>query len=166
MAQDLSEKELSERVAILTRFRKLLSEQQKKFREYLAVLEKQQDSLNQRDTENLEQYSILGNQIISNIKTLQKVKEPLAKLYEFNKDKYGFTLEERFSVEELQTSLDKLQEDVLQQNSVNQELLKIQMDELRSNLKKMANPQFNPYVHRQSIYATSVPTATIIDVHS
>ena len=96
---DLSEKELSERVAVLTRFRKLLSEQQKKFREYLVVLEKQQDSLNQKNTENLEHYSTLSTQIMSNIKTLQKVKEPLATLYEFNKEKYGFTAEERFSVD-------------------------------------------------------------------
>ena len=42
---EITQEELNERVALLRRFRSLLEEQRGKFREYLTVLEKQQDSI-------------------------------------------------------------------------------------------------------------------------
>ena len=51
--EKITQEELNERVAILKRFRSLLEQQRNKFREYLTVLEKQQDSINDENTEKL-----------------------------------------------------------------------------------------------------------------
>ena len=48
---DLTQDEVDERVAILKRFRELLTEQRNKFREYLTVLEKQAQMIS---TENID----------------------------------------------------------------------------------------------------------------
>ena len=42
---EITQKELDERVALLHRLKSLLEQQRSKFREYLNVLEKQQDSI-------------------------------------------------------------------------------------------------------------------------
>ena len=46
--EEISQAELDERVAILRKFRALLEQQRKKFQEYLAVLEKQEHSIEKR----------------------------------------------------------------------------------------------------------------------
>ena len=51
--EEISQAELDERVAILRKFRALLEQQRKKFQEYLAVLEKQEHSIEEEDTEAL-----------------------------------------------------------------------------------------------------------------
>ncbi|MBR7064567.1 MAG: flagellar biosynthesis protein FlgN, partial [Treponema sp.] len=50
---ELTQQEFEERVAILKRFRTLLEQQRNKFREYLNVLEKHQESILEENTEAL-----------------------------------------------------------------------------------------------------------------
>ena len=78
---EITQEELNERVALLRRFRSLLEEQRGKFREYLTVLEKQQDSITTENPESLLAHTELEQQVVKNIANLQKVIVPMAKLY-------------------------------------------------------------------------------------
>ena len=79
--EELSNQELEERVAILKRLRFLLEQQRSKFKEYLTVLEKQQNSIDKEDSEALIKHSELEQQIVKNISNLQKVIIPMNKMY-------------------------------------------------------------------------------------
>ena len=69
--ENLSNEELEERVAILKRFRFLLEQQRNKFKEYLNVLEKQQNSIDAEDSEALIKHSELEQQIVKNISNFE-----------------------------------------------------------------------------------------------
>ena len=77
----LNDSEIAERVAVLKRFRTLLEEQRLKFREYLTVLEKQEKSISDENTESILQHTELEESIIAEIFTIQKVIDPLEYLY-------------------------------------------------------------------------------------
>ena len=78
---EITQEELNERVAILRRFRSLLEEQRGKFREYLNVLEKQQDSITTENPESLLAHTELEQQVVKSIASLQKVIVPMSKMY-------------------------------------------------------------------------------------
>ena len=78
---ELSKEEIDERVAILKRYKKLLEQQRSKFQEYLKVLENQQNSIVSENPENLFEHTVLEEQIIKNIESLQKVIVPMNELY-------------------------------------------------------------------------------------
>ena len=78
---NISKEELDERKAILRRFRTLLEEQRNKFREYLNVLEKQQNSIATENAENLLTHTEIEKQVVSNLTNLQKVIVPMTKMY-------------------------------------------------------------------------------------
>ena len=79
--QKLSQNEINERVAVLKRFKTLLERQRDKFREYLSVLEKQQTSITEENTDALIAHTELEQQVVSNIAGLQKVIVPMAEMY-------------------------------------------------------------------------------------
>ena len=53
MSTPISEDELNERVALLKRFKELLEKQRQKFKDYLSVLENQENVIKNEDTEAL-----------------------------------------------------------------------------------------------------------------
>lgn len=145
MKKELSEDELNERIAILKRFRTLLEQQRQKFQEYLLVLEKQHEKIEADDTDSLEAHTNLENQIVENIKSLQKVIVPMQTLYNSNiqtQDK---------SIIQIQNDLDELQKKVLIQNERNRNLLQARMNQLKIQMNTFAVN--NPYRGRRSIYA-------------
>ena len=157
-SNNLSQDEINERVAILKRFRHLLEQQRNKFKEYLVVLEKQEEGIKSEDDTVIVAQAELEQQIVSNISNLQKVIVPIETMY---KEK-GITL--TAEIPQIQKELTELQEAVLTQNEKNQSLLKEHMEELKSSISNFSNPKFNPYAKNTSIYSQKTSTPSIIDV--
>lgn len=154
---EITQKELDERVAILRRFRSLLEEQRGKFREYLTVLEKQQDSITSENPESLLVHTELEQQVVKNIANLQKVIVPMAKMYKANS---GKTATEDADIAKIQNELSDLQDKVLKQNAINRDLLRVHIEQLKSQINNFKNP----YKASRNVYASAQPVATMVHV--
>ena len=151
----LNDSEIAERVAVLKRFRTLLEEQRLKFREYLTVLEKQEKSISDENTESILQHTELEESIIAEIFTIQKVIDPLEYLYtDICSD------ETDSDIPHLKTDLDDLQQRVLDQNKKNRELLQTYVSGLRQQVASLKRP----YAHKESIYANTGRTPALVDL--
>lgn len=139
---EITQEELNERVAILRRFKSLLEEQRGKFREYLTVLEKQQDSITSENPESLLAHTELEQQVVKNIANLQKVIVPMSKMYKANAGNDA-------SIQKIQNELSDLQDKVLKQNAINRDLLKFHIEQLRAQIAGFKNP----YKANRSVYA-------------
>ncbi len=154
--KDLSREELDERVAILKRLRQLLDQQRSKFREYLAVLEKQETVITSDNIDAMVRHTEVEQNIVAEIHTIQKVIDPLEMLY---RDAHPGVPDAE--IPRLKTDLEHLKSDVLAQNEKNRELLKKHMVFLREKVTSIKNP----YLKRNSIYASDSHTATRIDIN-
>ena len=154
---EITQEELNERVAILRRFRSLLEEQRGKFREYLSVLEKQQDSITSENPENLLAHTELEQQVVKNIANLQKVIVPMAKMYKANS---GTPAAEDAEITKIQNELSDLQDKVLKQNAINRDLLRVHIEQLKTQINNFKNP----YKASRNVYASAQPVATMVHV--
>ncbi len=162
MSDILSQEELAERVAIVKRFKTLLEKQRARFQEYLKVLEMQEGEIAREDSESLLAHAELENQIVEGIGSLQKVIEPMQKLYLGVKSSAStYNSADIVPIEKLQNDLSHLQSQVLAQNEKNRNLLKIQMTELREQIMAIKNP----YRARQSVYA-EVESGNLIQIEA
>ena len=150
----LNDSEIAERVAVLKRFRTLLEQQRLKFREYLTVLEKQEKSICDENTDAVLQHTELEESIIAEIFTIQKVIDPLEYMYT------NICKNEHSDIPHLKTDLDDLQKRVLAQNKKNRELLQTHIIGLRQQIASLKRP----YAHKESIYAGTARTAALVDV--
>lgn len=157
---NISKEELDERKAILRRFRTLLEEQRNKFREYLNVLEKQQNSIATENAENLLTHTEIEKQVVSNLTNLQKVIVPMTKMYNTINGKMDVQEDEEIS--KIQGELSDLKSKVLKQNEINQELLRVHVDILHKQISNFKNP----YKNNRSVYANaqSHKIATLVQV--
>lgn len=146
--------EIAERVAILKRFKTLLEQQRLKFREYLTVLEKQEKSISDENTESILQHTELEEAIIAEIFTIQKVIDPLEYMYT------NICADTGSDIPRLKTDLDDLQQRVLDQNKKNRELLQNHIIGLRQQVASLKRP----YAHKESIYAGTAYAAALIDL--
>lgn len=160
---EITQEELNERVAILRRFRSLLEEQRGKFREYLTVLEKQQDSITSENPENLLAHTELEQQVVKNIASLQKVIVPMAKMYHAGNKSTGpaASAAEEAEITKLQNDLTDLQDRVLKQNAINRDLLRVHIEQLKSQIAGFKNP----YKANRSVYANVQAQAVATMVH-
>lgn len=151
-ATELDEATIQERINLLKRLRKMLELQREKFRAYLEVLDRQEDSINTGNTEALEQQAVMEQQVIREILAVQKVIAPLDEMYvkAYPKRKQEIT--------NLQNSLTSLQEQVLLHNKRNRELLSTRRDELKKKIDALRIPKGN-----KSIYAGK-GTGGMIDI--
>ena len=150
----LNYSEIAERVAVLKRFRSLLEQQRLKFREYLTVLEKQEKSISDENTDAVLQHTELEESIIAEIFTIQKVIDPLEYMYT------NICKNEHSDIPHLKTDLDDLQKRVLAQNKRNRELLQTHITGLRQQIASLKRP----YAHKESIYASTARTAALVDL--
>ncbi len=157
---EITQEELNERVAVLRRFRSLLEEQRGKFREYLTVLEKQQDSITSDNPENLLAHTELEQQVVKNIASLQKVIVPMAKMYHAGNNS-GTSAAEDAEIAKLQNDLSDLQERVLKQNAINRDLLRVHIEQLKSQIAGFKNP----YKNNRSVYTNVQAQAVATMVH-
>ncbi len=163
---EISQEELNERVAILRRFRSLLEQQRNKFKEYLDILEKQQDSISDKNPESLMAHTELEQQVVKNIENLQKVIVPMSKMY--NSVKATSASEENMSesknedeqINLIQNELFSLQSKVLEQNKLNRELLKVKLDQVKTQINNFKNP----YKNLHSVYAQKQSVATLVQI--
>ena len=151
MGFELSQEELDERVAIVKRFRSLLEQQRSKFREYLVVLESQHGKIEVEDGASLEAHAALGNQIVENIASLQKVIVPMQSLYEKKVRAGGKNAASEKSIVVIQNDLDDLRKKVLAQNEKNRALLQTRLSQVKSQLNSMS--KINPYFGNRSVYS-------------
>ncbi|MBD5407490.1 MAG: flagellar biosynthesis protein FlgN [Treponema sp.] len=157
---DISDEELAERVAILRRFRSLLEQQRKKFKDYLTVLEKQETSIEEEDTVALAAHTELEQQVAMGIESLQKVIVPMSEMY---KESVGnIAQNEQGAVSSIQEELNALQQKVLEQNKKNKELLQVHLVKIKTQLEQFRNP----YKNRSSVYAMSASSGSLVTVEA
>ena len=158
---EITQEELNERVALLRRFRSLLEEQRGKFREYLTVLEKQQDSITTENPESLLAHTELEQQVVKSIANLQKVIVPMSKMYRSNNKAAGTPGMDDAEITKLQNDLSDLQDKVLKQNAINRDLLRVHIEQLRAQISSFKNP----YKNTRSVYANAQQHAVATMVH-
>ncbi len=151
--EEISSEEVARRVAVLRRFKELLSQQRDRFREYLTVLDKQKDVIEGGSAEDLLSHVELEEKIVANIFSIQKVIDPLEAMY-----KASFPQRES-DVPSLKAALQELQSEAAVRSKRNQELLSKRMAELRTEIKLLKG---NPYARRPSYSGEN--TASLIDI--
>ncbi len=157
---ELTQQELDERVAVLRKFRDLLEQQRNKFREYLTVLEKQQDSITKENAENLIAHTELEQQVVRNIANLQKVIVPMSKMYNAGIP-MAHTAEDS-NIIKIQNELNDLQTRVLKQNQINRDLLREHIESIRTQIQNYKNP----YKNLKSVYAQPQHVASLVEVEA
>ena len=162
---EISSAELAQRVAILNRFKTLLTQQRDRFRSYLNLLEKQQGVIETGSAEDLLTYVEIEEKIVADIFSIQKVIDPLEDMYYAvisgnNFGKIPVRTESSEEVPSLKASLEKLKTEAVIRSTKNRELLSKRMLELRSEIKSLRN---NPYSARRSNF-NSTNTASLIDI--
>lgn len=153
---ELTQAEIVERTALLKRFKTLLEQQRAKFKEYLAVLESQEKTITEENTEQLLAHTELEQQIAANIISLQKVIHPMEELYRNSFSETDSVPE----IPRLQADLRQLQQQVLDRNKKNRDLLQIHITQIKDRLAAVKNP----YRNARSIYAQTAHTASCINI--
>ena len=161
--------ELAQRVAILRRFKTLLTQQRDRFRSYLNLLEKQQNIIEKGSPEELLNYVEIEEKIVADIFSIQKVIDPLEEMYytvtagqKQQTKKAETSSSSQDEVPGLKASLEKLKSEAVIQSTKNKELLSKRMLELRSEIKALRN---NPYAANAKKSAFGgINTASIIDI--
>ena len=149
MANDLSPKELGQRVAVIKRFKELLKAQRDRFRAYLDTLDRQQEVIQKGSTDDLLRHVELEEKIVADIFSIQKVIDPLDKMYQTLKPEPSGAKGKASGDEEvsgLREALDGLKAEAIVRSERNRELLSRRMTELRSEIKSL---RINPYVRRR-----------------
>jgi chromosome segregation ATPase len=165
MAQALTDGELSQRVLTLKRFREMLRTQRDRLREYLSVLDTQQDAIARGDAEALLSRLDLEEHIVRDLSNLQRVIDPLERLYRDLAASGGAAdspapADGEAEVAGLKAAVERLGKEAAANAARNRELLAGRMAELRSEIKSLRG---NPYAERRSIYADS-GGALMVDV--
>jgi hypothetical protein len=147
--------EVVRRVAILRRFRELLTQQRNRFRAYLEVLDKQKDSIEKGSAETLISHVEMEEKIVADIFSIQKVIDPLEDMY-----RAAYPEKDAGDVPGLKAALEELKTEAVVRSERNKELLSMRMAEIRSELKALRG---NPYAARPSIYASG-DSASLVDL--
>jgi chromosome segregation ATPase len=151
---NLSQEEVAHRVAVLKRFRELLSEQRNRFREYLEVLDKQKDVIEKGDAEALVQHVELEEKIVADIFAVQRVIDPLEDMY-----RTAFP-EKDAEIPHIKATLEDLKSEALSRSQRNRKLLSQKMEELRTEIRTLRN---NPFGLRRPAY-NDADSASLIDI--
>ena len=146
-AKDISGAELSQRIAVIKRFKELLKAQRERFMAYLDSLDKQKDVIEGGTADDLIHHVELEEKIISDIFSIQNVIDPLEDMY------HSMNAETHTDeVTDLKNALDSLKSEAVVRSERNKELLSQRMVELRSEIKILRN---NPYSRRRIENAAS-----------
>jgi len=176
---DLSAAEVERRIAILKRFKELLSQQRDRFRQYLEVLDKQKEVIEKGSAEDLMVHVELEEQIVSDIFTIQKVIDPLEAMYQANfpagnerspaantgsGSAAGISAPKVVSgevqeVPSLKAALEELRSEAVIRSGRNRDLLTKRMEELRQEMKAL---RANSYAIHRSPF--SQESAAMVDI--
>lgn len=167
--------ELKHRVAVIKRFRELLSQQRDRFRQYLTVLDKQKDVIEKGNADALIAHVELEEQIVGDIFTIQKVIDPLEAMYQASfpagslpagtlpagtlSAEIRDSAEAQSEVPGLRTALEELRSEAVLRSARNRELLARRMEEIRQEMKTL---RANPYAIHRSAYSNE--SAALVDI--
>jgi hypothetical protein len=135
--RDVGEREVAERVELLTRFRQLLIKQRERFRAYLTTLEDEGDAIRQGDVDRFERHVQLEQSIVRDIISFRRAVEPLEDLYH---RATGRNAGDEGDIPELKAHLEHLQTQVLRRNEENRVELRSRLEELRREVARVRNP--------------------------
>jgi hypothetical protein len=152
---ELSDKDLAQRVETLRRFRELLVKQREKFSSYLTVLDHEKNDIESGNVDALVSHVEIEQTIVSEIFTFQKVINPLEDIY---REAYHVA-QIPSDIPQIQANLEDLRGEVLKRNQENRALLKQKMSILRQEIAGL----HNPFKKTKSVYG-STPEPTIIDI--
>jgi len=162
-AVDIDAAELAQRVAVLKRFKTLLSQQRDRFCSYLDLLEKQQSIIEAGSAEELLSYVELEEKIVADIFSIQKVIDPLEDMYYSISSRRVPADNQSDEVPSLKASLENLKSEAVVRSAQNKELLSKRMVELRTEITTLRN---NPYVvsNKRSSYGAANNTSSLINL--
>jgi len=158
-AIDIDDAELAQRVAVLKRFKTLLTQQRDRFHNYLDLLDKQQGVIESGSAEDLLNYVEIEEKIVADIFSIQKVIDPLEEMY-YSVVGHGTVLNNE-EVPSLKASLENLKSEAVIRSSKNKEMLSKRMLELRQEIKTLRN---NPYAAGGRNAYSNSNTASLIDI--
>jgi len=167
VSNSIDSAELAQRVAVLKRFKTLLSQQRDRFRSYLNLLDKQQSVIESGNTEDLLNYVEIEEKIVADIYSIQKVIDPLEDMYNSLITTAVVSVKTEKSeapdeVHGLKASLEKLKNEAVVRSTKNRELLSKRMLELRLEIKALRN---NPYTAGgRKTYFSDSNSASLIDI--
>ena len=169
-AAEIDSAELAQRVAILKRFKTLLSQQRERFRSYLNLLDKQQNVIESGSAEDLLTYVEIEEKIVADIFSIQKVIDPLEEMYnavvsDKNPVKSRLNIENSNTQEEvpsIKASLEVLKSEAVIRSTKNRESLSKRMLELRQEIKSLRN---NPYASIGKSAFSNSNKASLVDIH-
>ena len=157
----ISPDELKHRVEVIKRFKELLKTQRDRFHAYLDTLDRQKEVIEGGSAEDLLSHVELEEKIVEDIFSIQKVIDPLEKMYHSSKIEIPAKAkhaEAKHSghdeVSSLKEALDGLKAEAVVRSERNRELLTKRMAELRTEIKTLRS---NPYARRSGGNA-AVPT--------
>jgi len=158
--EKISSGELNQRIAVIKRFKELLKAQRDRFRIYLDSLEKQQTAIQTGTADDLLHYVELEEKIVADIFSIQKVIDPLEKMYHAAIPQNpagvkGAAESDTLEVLSLKGALEGLKAEAVIRSERNKELLSQRMTEIRSEIKSLRS---NPYARRRSGVDTVTPT--------
>jgi hypothetical protein len=151
----LSGEEVEKRVAVLRRFKELLIEQRRRFRDYIDVLDKQKGVIENGNPDDILAHVELEENVAAGIIAVQKSLEPMQFLYES-----VCADSQDWDIPEISTSLASLKNETVERVRCNKDLLQKRMALIRDELKNLRG---NPFIKRKSIFAES-QSAALLDI--
>jgi hypothetical protein len=155
-ADELSQDELNQRVAILHRFRELLIQQRQRFYNYLSALEQQQAVIETGSTEELLAHVELEEQIVADIFSMQKVIDPLEEMYQS-----AIPYSSADDIPAIKVTLENLKTQTAAQFACNRDLLSNRMAKIRAEITSMRN---NPFTNASRTMYQNTVTASFVDI--
>jgi hypothetical protein len=162
---ELTPEEVARRVAVLKRFRELLQAQRDRFQDYLVVLDKQKDVIEQGAAGDILTHIELEENIVADIFAIQKVIDPLEAMYrtaypEHTACRPGDDAAPVSGIKNLTDALDDLKADAIARTGRNKALLAGRMDEIRKEIKTLKK---NPYITARPSYSDE-GVAFLVDI--
>ena len=152
--QNISPSELSQRVAVIKRFRELLKAQRDRFQIYLNALDKQKNVIETGTADDLLRHVEMEEKIVEDIFSIQKVINPLEEMYRSTK-----TDETEDEVSGLKDALENLKSEAAVLSARNRDLLAKRMEEIRAEINILKS---NAYARRRF---DSGPAPSLVDIN-
>ena len=159
--KELSQSELSQRVAVIRRFKELLKAQRDRFQTYLDTLDRQKDVIERGTADDLIRHVELEEKIVEDIFSIQKVIDPLEEMYhsvapetytQIGAANTGVKQDEEVS--SLKKALTGLKTEAVVRSKTNRELLAKRMADLRSEIKSLKSNAYS----RRNVDISPKPT--------
>jgi hypothetical protein len=161
---DISASELSQRVAVIKRFKELLKTQRDRFGAYLDALDRQKELIKNGTADDLMRHVELEEKIVADIFSIQKVIDPLEEMYRSIRMETppgqavpvsAARIDANDEVSGLKEALEGLKAEAVIRSQQNRELLANRMAELRAEINNLRN---SPYARRKSPFDAPAPT--------